>query len=993
MTRLSQHEPMRAYAPLSSYALAQSQMNYFLENIKYIIVKPKKNIIMRKVFLIVTACLMACLTQNLKAEEFVFDLSQVTVPQNSNQIQLTQKTAAGKTVYFQITANSADEMRKCYVDPETGRLAVPAGITLKFQCTEKLNEVWLGTVPAVDGSNADIYFGNEVTSILDYVGIDGTDNVFIAGRSNQFNAGTGTFSIMNLRAYDGDKKMYFIGPNVMVRTETISTEDLTFADHNVVGQYHSLSDELVGVDVVEVGPSWNKVSYLICRSANPISDVHKHKQGSQELLKDANGNTPAYADPTTVQYSWIGLKIQNPQNYVGMKFKGVRGQFVPDGNTGTDEYYNYRMFNPIMQVVGTPTIVAENVETILNDYTVANLEEQDDKRFFFMEPRPFELCNVIDVMRTNAQGIKTPSKAAIMPDSKTENIYVDNNISGFAAIIDPQYDTWKDSDMELFKVNTEWEAQALAWRCENKIYDIPKALVFFATFDKNENPLDIPNRDYYQWSNNNDLGIHIQGKAKIREYDKDMVVGDGDHWSRYKYGTNRNAYRNDLEITIYNPTTDLSHIGDMSIVRCDNEGNELVKIASLKQNKYNNTKFEVTYFDETQDAKDDVELAKIEIEKAKYVAGEFDVKSSAIGISDMFYSDEMTCRETNSALYPGFQYRVVPTEENPNKELTCVVSFAPVFKTNKNVVTRANYSQAEVDADVDNTLEENDKAKINFTPNMAKAMTEYRVYKGDATQGTIFNNIESSAIVLDNNFLSQAFEDDIQDGTVYVPELYTEYNDNTYGCYKQSVSDANLTIKVENMVAADFVNNDGKRYVHATLSLQSIINNTNKDSRYLLRVWRQVGNGEKVLLNGSAEAWETNYAGLSTLGMEADDYAKTDNNTFTLYDTFEAVAQAQTSGAPGLKKEGDMVNIEDVKYFATLYVKDDASEKYYVKTTSDEPNTSIPTAISTIDGSAQAESVRYINVAGMESDKPFAGMNIVVTRYSNGTTTITKMIK
>ena len=934
---------------------------------------------------------MACLTQNLKAEEFVFDLSQVTVPQNSNQIQLTQKTAAGKTVFFQITANSVEEMKRCYVDPETGRLAVPAGINLTFRCSEKLNEVWLGTVPAVDGSNEDIYFGNEVNSILDYVGINGTDNVFIAGRSNQFKAGTATFSIMDLRAYNGDKKMYFIGPNVMVRTETISTEDLTFADHNVIGQYHSLSDELVGVDVVEVGPSWNKVSYLICRSANPISDVHKHKQGSQELLKDANGNTPAYADPTTVQYSWIGLKIQNPENYRGKQFKGVRGQFVPDGNTGTDEYYNYRMFNPIMQVVGTPTIVAENVETVLNDYTVANLEEQDDKQFFFMEPRPFELCNVIDVMRTNAQGIKTPSKAAIMPDSKTENIYVDNNISGFAAIIDPQYDTWKDSDMELFKVSTEWEAQQLAWRCENKIYDIPEALIFFATFDKNENPLDIPNRDYYQWANNKDLGIHIQGKAKIREYDKDMVVGDGDHWSRYKYGTNRNAYRNDLEITIYNPTTDLSHIGDMSIVRCDNEGNELVKIASLKQNKYNNTKFEVTYFDETQDAKDDVELAKIE--KAKYVAGEFDVKSSAIGISDMFYSDEMTCRETNSALYPGFQYRVVPTEENPNKDLTCVVSFAPVFKTNKNVVTRANYSQAEVDADVDNTLEENDEAKINFTPNMAKAMTEYRVYKGDATQGTIFNNIESSAIVLDNNFLSQAFEDDIQDGTVYVPELYTEYNDNTYGCYKQSVSDANLTIKVENMVAADFVNNDGKRYVHATLSLQSIINNTDKDSRYLLRVWRQVGNGEKVLLNGSAEAWETNYAGLSTLGMEADDYAKTDNNTFTLYDTFEAVAQAQTSGAPGLKKEGDMVNIEDVKYFATLYVKDDASEKYYVKTTSDEPNTSIPTAISTIDGSAQVESVRYINVAGMESDKPFAGMNIVVTRYNNGTTTITKMIK
>lgn len=64
-----------------------------------------------------------------------------------------------------------------------------------------------------------------------------------------------------------------------------------------------------------------------------------------------------------------------------------------------------------------------------------------------------------------------------------------------------------------------------------------------------------------------------------------------------------------------------------------------------------------------------------------------------------------------------------------------------------------------------------------------------------------------------------------------------------------------------------------------------------------------------------------------------------------------------------------------------------------MKTYEITPATSIPTGISTIDGSAQVESVRYINVAGMESDKPFAGMNIVVTRYNNGTTTITKMIK
>lgn len=37
--------------------------------------------------------------------------------------------------------------------------------------------------------------------------------------------------------------------------------------------------------------------------------------------------------------------------------------------------------------------------------------------------------------------------------------------------------------------------------------------------------------------------------------------------------------------------------------------------------------------------------------------------------------------------------------------------------------------------------------------------------------------------------------------------------------------------------------------------------------------------------------------------------------------------------------------------------------------------------------------VRYINVAGQESDQPFDGMNIIVTTYTDGTTTTTKVVK
>lgn len=52
-----------------------------------------------------------------------------------------------------------------------------------------------------------------------------------------------------------------------------------------------------------------------------------------------------------------------------------------------------------------------------------------------------------------------------------------------------------------------------------------------------------------------------------------------------------------------------------------------------------------------------------------------------------------------------------------------------------------------------------------------------------------------------------------------------------------------------------------------------------------------------------------------------------------------------------------------------------------------------PTAISTISISKQVVTNTYYNVAGMASDKPFNGINIVVTRYSDGSHTATKIMR
>ena len=52
-----------------------------------------------------------------------------------------------------------------------------------------------------------------------------------------------------------------------------------------------------------------------------------------------------------------------------------------------------------------------------------------------------------------------------------------------------------------------------------------------------------------------------------------------------------------------------------------------------------------------------------------------------------------------------------------------------------------------------------------------------------------------------------------------------------------------------------------------------------------------------------------------------------------------------------------------------------------------------PTAITGVATQGQVVGVDYVNIAGAKSSKPWQGINIVVTRYSDGTTTTTKMVK
>ncbi|MBQ6080644.1 MAG: DUF4465 domain-containing protein [Muribaculaceae bacterium] len=52
-----------------------------------------------------------------------------------------------------------------------------------------------------------------------------------------------------------------------------------------------------------------------------------------------------------------------------------------------------------------------------------------------------------------------------------------------------------------------------------------------------------------------------------------------------------------------------------------------------------------------------------------------------------------------------------------------------------------------------------------------------------------------------------------------------------------------------------------------------------------------------------------------------------------------------------------------------------------------------PTSVKDVNAEKTVAGVKYVNMAGMTSDKPFDGVNVVVTTYSDGSTTTAKVIR
>ncbi len=86
--------------------------------------------------------------------------------------------------------------------------------------------------------------------------------------------------------------------------------------------------------------------------------------------------------------------------------------------------------------------------------------------------------------------------------------------------------------------------------------------------------------------------------------------------------------------------------------------------------------------------------------------------------------------------------------------------------------------------------------------------------------------------------------------------------------------------------------------------------------------------------------------------------------------------------------------ISDSPSQAPRRIEVQGQNKYVVyPLTISETSNSVITGVTPLNGTRQVAGVEYYNLAGMRSDRPWQGVNIIVTRYTDGTMQTAKAVQ
>ena len=239
---------------------------------------------------------------------------------------------------------------------------------------------------------------------------------------------------------------------------------------------------------------------------------------------------------------------------------------------------------------------------------------------------------------------------------------------------------------------------------------------------------------------------------------------------------------------------------------------------------------------------------------------------------------------------------------------------------------------------------------------------------------------------------------------VYVPQITTnvEFDEagtvtNTYGCNRANVGMPNVALNVTNFIASakTWTGANGKKYCGYNVQLELTPTvPENAPYVYYYRVWRLNPDGSETLLNtlGDGE-YGANYS--STIGkfFPTDEQA----TTLSVTDVFTNVAPSNDNPDVSVIYVARLYSTNKYNTAASspLKLADEETANFYVSESTIPVffNNSVVTGVSDVTAAKNIAGVRYYNALGQSSAQPFAGLNIVVTTYTDGSTSSAKVLK
>ena len=403
--------------------------------------------------------------------------------------------------------------------------------------------------------------------------------------------------------------------------------------------------------------------------------------------------------------------------------------------------------------------------------------------------------------------------------------------------------------------------------------------------------------------------------------------------------------------------------------------------------------------------------------------------------SDITIIDRFTASTVNNDHSSKYDYYIMQGELG-NESVFSNTFTVPVCKTT-NIVNGEGHTLQEVKTDVDHNAKATPNNEISFNAMFVKAMNlvnyeirrlnqvdfkqytkigkaenfnnsgEYYIY-ALSEEGTLDQLIEKVKVDAEGGKLTSVDINCSSSEKVssYVPVINTLFNGypdkpNSYGCDIKDIEYPVLKLSASDMAKTAPFAGEGGQYMAYKVGLSLTPELNSLKNVFYYRIWRVV-DGKTTLINetllnnledksqpdpSGGELWGTKYYKIKY-------FFPGNNPIYGIDDIFIDYAL-----------NGDSKNVTYIaRLYATSLDEDDVPATLLASANGKDYfiaqdiitvtfNGGTPTGIDAIDSDNMVESVTYYNAMGHPSNRPHAGINIVETRYSNGTRKIEKIVK